>query len=68
MSEENIYEVHTPQAKQEMCQTKTLKTEISIEIIYKLLNVCWSDRPVRQDAGLYEEIKSSLLLLDWSVR
>lgn len=40
MPEENIYEVHTPLAKQEMCQTKTLKMEISIEAIYKLTIKC----------------------------
>lgn len=40
MPEENIYEVQTPQAKQEVCQTKTLKTEVSIEVIYKLTIKC----------------------------
>lgn len=40
MPEENIYEVHIPQAKKETCQTKTLETDISIEVIYKLSIKC----------------------------
>lgn len=52
MPEEDIYEVHIPQAKKETGHNKTLKMEISIEVIYKLTIKCQSE--VGYDAEVTE--------------